>query len=187
MKIFYIGLFLCVINTLAYAQNERFKSLFVYNFTKNIEWPSEYKKGDFVITVLGNSAMFPELQQNVKGKTYGNQTIEVKQAANIMGIERCNILYIPLQQSNLIEAAQKQLAGKPTLIIAEKAGLMRQGADINIVQVSGKLQFEVNPKQMENKALKVNKALVNLGIVYDSGTTRKIPDLESVDDTSVPR
>jgi hypothetical protein len=66
--------------------------------------------------------------------------------------------------------------------------MIRQGADINIVQLDGKLQFEIDPKRLENKKLVATKSLLNLGISSDSGSTRKTPRLESVDDTSsVPR
>ncbi len=175
-----------LVNVTAFSQNERFKSLFVYNFTKNIEWPSNYRQGDFVITVLGNSTIYPELQQNVRGKQCGDQIIKVTHAANISGIEKCNILYIPASQSNLLEAAVKQLSGKPTVIVTERNGLMKSGADINIIQFDGKLQFEINPKQLENKNLTAAKVLIGLGIVYDSGIMRKLPKLESADDSGMP-
>ncbi|MDR2037459.1 MAG: YfiR family protein [Bacteroidales bacterium] len=187
MRLFFLGLFLCFSITV-YSQNERFKSLFIYKFSVNVEWPVNYQQGNFTITVLGKSSMISELQHNVKGKKVGNQIIQISEASNISGIGKCNILYIPAQQSNLLEAARKHLSGKPTLIVTEKRGMIMQGADINISQTGGKLQFEVNPKQVQNKGLKLSKTLLDLGIVYDSsGTIRKIPELESVDDTSVPR
>ena len=187
MRVFCIWLFLFCIQTFAFSQNERFKSLFVYNFAKNIEWPVNYKEGDFVITVLGNSTIYNELQQNVKGKRTGNQTIHVTHAANISGIGKCNMLYIPAQQSNLIEAAEKQLSGTSTVIITEKNGMIRLGADINIIQSDGKLQFEIDPKRLENKNVTAAKTLLNLGITYDSGNTRKKPHIESAEDTHIPR
>ncbi|MDR1153390.1 MAG: YfiR family protein [Bacteroidales bacterium] len=187
MRVFCIWLFLFCVNVTVFPQNERFKSLFVYNFTKNIEWPASYRQSDFVITVLGNSTIYNELQQNVKGKRTGNQTIQVTQAASISSIGRCNILYIPSQQSNLLEAAEKQFSGIPTVVITEKNGMMHQGADINIIQLDGKLQFEINAKRLESKKLSAAKSLLSLGISYDSGNMRKAPQLESVDDISTPR
>ncbi len=169
-----------------FAQNERFKSLFVYNFTKNIAWPADYQTGDLVITVLGNSPIYPELQKNVEKKQIENQTVQVNQATNLSSIGKCNILYIPAQQSNLLGAAIKQLEGKPTVIVTEKSGLMSHGSDINIIQVDGKLQFEINLKQLNAKKLKASQSLSNLGIAYD-GTNRKVPELESVNTISVPR
>jgi len=187
MRAFCVWLILFCFNITVFSQNERFKSLFIYNFTKNIEWPTHYRQGDFVITVLGNSTVYNELVKNVKGKSNGHQTIHVTQAANISGIGKCNILFIPSSQSNLLEAAQKQLTGTPTVIITEKNGLIRQGADINIIHLDGKLQFEIDPKRLENKNLVAAKTLLTLGITSDSESARKVPRLESVDDTSIPR
>lgn len=177
---------LLFINITAFSQNERFKSLFVYNFAKNIEWPENYREGDFLITVLGSSTIYNELLQNVKGKIIGNQTIRVTQVSNISSIGKCNMLYIPSAQSNLLEAAEKYLSGVPTVFVTEKDGMIRQGADINIIHLDGKLQFEINPKQLENKKLIAAKTLLNLGITLDSDT-RKRPQLESIDDTLTPR
>jgi hypothetical protein len=187
IRAFFLLLFLLSINSVAFSQNERFKSLFVYNFAKNIEWPVHYRQGDFVITVLGNSSIYNELQQNVKGKRTGNQSIHVTHAANISSIGRCNMLYIPTQQSSLLEAAEKHLSGTSTVIITEKNGMIRNGADINIIQSDGKLQFEIDPKRLEKKQLVAAKTLLNLGITYDSEGTRKKPLLDSVDDTHSPR
>ena len=187
MKVFCIWLFLFCTYTFAFSQNERFKSLFVYNFAKNIEWPVNYQEGNFVITVLGNSTIYNELQQNVKGKRIGNQTIQVTYAANISSIGKCHILYIAVHQSNLIGAAEKQLSGTPTVIITEKNGMIRLGADINIIQSDGKLQFEIDPKRLENKNVIATKTLLNLGITHDPESTRKKPQFESVDDTNIPR
>jgi hypothetical protein len=186
MRVICMSFFLCMMSLVSYSQNERFKSLYIYNFAKNIEWP-DHGKGDFIITVLGYSPMFYELQQNVKGKIIDRQTIQIKQASNISGIEKCNILYIPAQQSNLLGAAQKHLAGEPTLIVTEKNGMMRQGSDINILQSGGKLQFEINSEQLSNKDIVASKTLLRLGIIYAPDAAKKKIELESVDDASRPR
>ncbi|MDR0714590.1 MAG: YfiR family protein [Bacteroidales bacterium] len=170
-----------------FAQNERFKALFVFNFAKHIEWPAEYTAGDFVITILGNSPIFNELKQNVEGKNAGNCTIKVNRISNISGLKPCNILYIPIQQSNLLSAARKLLDGKSTLIITEKKGLITEGTDINLMQIEGRLQYEVSLKQMESKKLKISKKMLDLGIIYENASTRRMPVLESVDDASQPR
>jgi len=187
MRVFCIWFFLFCVHTLVFSQNERFKSLFVYNFAKNIEWPANYREGDFVITVLGNSTIYNELQQNLKGKRSGNQTIQVTHADNISSIEKCNMLYIPNQQSNLIDAAVKQLSGTSTVIITEKNGMIHLGADINIIQSDRKLQFEINPKRLENKKVIASKTLLDLGITHDSGCVEKKCLIESLDDTLFPR
>jgi hypothetical protein len=172
---------------IAFAQNERFKSLYVFNFVKNIEWPASYQKNNFTIAVLGNALIYNELKQNIQGKQNGSQVIDVNQVSNISSLKDCHILYIPIQQSNLLGAARKALAGKPTVIITEKKGLITEGADINLISLDGKLRYELAPTQIESKSLKVNKKLIELAIVYDNAAAREVPVLESVDDANAPR
>jgi hypothetical protein len=41
------------------AQDEKLKAVFVYNFTRYLDWPQ--KSGNFVILVLGRSPIYAEL------------------------------------------------------------------------------------------------------------------------------
>src|SRR5206468_262493 len=59
--------------------NARLKSVFIYNFTRYIDWPADYKSGNFVINMFGsNTAMLTELNNMAKTKTVGAQKIEIK-------------------------------------------------------------------------------------------------------------
>lgn len=44
------------------------QSVFMYNFTRLIEWPAAYKSGDFVIGVIGSAEVFNELKNYTTGK-----------------------------------------------------------------------------------------------------------------------
>ena len=55
------------INTLE-AQEEKYISLFLYNFTKHFDWPDEYKSGDFIIDVLGHESVFIKLKELILKK-----------------------------------------------------------------------------------------------------------------------
>jgi hypothetical protein len=52
------------------AQDEKFKAIFIYNFTKYINWPAS--EGDFVINVLGDEAITREMGEIATKKTVGN-------------------------------------------------------------------------------------------------------------------
>ena len=41
----------------------RVHSIYIYNFMKEIQWPDEYNKGNFVIGMLGNADMENELRK----------------------------------------------------------------------------------------------------------------------------
>jgi hypothetical protein len=149
------------------AQDEMFKALFMYNFTKDIEWPDSYEKGDFIITVVGNKAMERELQKIASKKKVGNQSIVVKSVDNASDIGRCHIVYLGPNESDQVEEIIRNTVKYPTVIITDKPGLMSKGAGINYVKVNGKQKFEISPTCLNKRGLKVNTLLTSLGIVTD--------------------
>jgi hypothetical protein len=168
MKKFVISFFvlfvLCAQDGLK-AQEEMFKALFMYNFTKDIEWPN--KNGDFVITVLGNSPIVGELEKIATKKKVGNQPIKVLKVNNPSEIRYPHIVYIAPAKSSQLREVISNLNNKPVLVISDKPGLADQGSGINYVKINGKQKFEINPSQITDTGLKLNSFLISLGIVVE--------------------
>jgi len=134
----------------------------IYNFTKYINWPASYKTGNFVIAVLGNDNITPEMKKMLSTKLCGEQQIEIREYPLVEHITKCHILYIPSQSSNLLPKVMNAVQGKSVLIITEKNGLIDDGACINFIQTAnGKIGFELNMKETENRSLSVNNTLSN--------------------------
>ena len=162
---FFISLFLlCPLST-TLAQNEMFKALFMYNFTKNVEWPADMRQGDFVIVVFGDSPVFGELEKIASTKKVGQQNIVVKKVTSVGAIDKCHMLYLPEGKSGDFGSVLSKTEGKPTLLVTDKSGLAQQGACINYVIVGGKLNFEINKSRFQKQGLQMASALANLGIV----------------------
>ncbi len=163
----YIYLLLAVILFTAIGvdgQDDKFKALFMYNFTKYLEWPPDKKKGDFVIGVYGNSPIINELNIIAQKRKVGAQKIVVRKVATSAEFSGCNILFIPEYKSGKINEIATQCKGGGTALITEKPGLAKTVAGINYVKVDGKQNFEINRKNLEAQGIKVNSALINLGI-----------------------
>lgn len=148
--------------------NARIKAMFLYNFTKYIEWPATYKEGNFVIGILGNNAsLLAELNKMASQKMAGNQKLEIRNLASVDGASKCHIVYIqPDKGSDLPEVLTK-VKGKSALVITEKPGLAKQGAAINFVVQENKQKFELNKSNAEKYNLKVSSNLASLAIVVD--------------------
>ena len=143
----------------------KFHSIFIYNFSKFIQWPTEYKKGDFVIGVLGNSPVTQHLKSMAASKKVGDQHFSIVRYNKPEDIRRCHILYIPTAQSANLEACKATLAGTSTLIITDKPGLGKNGSGINFLVVDGKPKFELNKSAAEERNLKVSTELAKLAIL----------------------
>jgi hypothetical protein len=148
------------------AQNNiKYQALFVYNFTRYIEWPST-SSSEFVIGVVGKSNIYDELQSVTQGKLVGAQSIKVKKIQNINEMGFCNILFISREISSQVPQLASQIKDN-TLIITERDGLINKGAGINFIINEGKQKFELSKLNLEKRGLKVNKQLVDMAISND--------------------
>ena len=145
-----------------FAQDDKFKALYLYNITTFIEWPSLGE--NFVISSLGESTMINTFIANHGNKTINGKTIIVHKASGVANIGNCQILYVPADQSSNLAVVLSKLAGKATLIVTDADGLVKQGSCINYVLVNGKLNLEISRKNIETRGLKVDSQLLLLGI-----------------------
>lgn len=164
---FLVLLFFSLSSGKANDPNAKIKVIFIYNFTKYIEWPDNYKQGDFIIGVLGESDLIGELSNLAQTKSIGSQKCVVKSFASVKEITKCHMLYIPQEKSDLFKDVLKKASGMNTLIITEKEGLARQGAVINFVSVDNKQKFELNKTNAGKYGLKVSSNLSTLAIIVD--------------------
>ena len=156
--------FLVCLSSSLWAQDEMFKSLFIYNFTKNIEWPAEYQSGDFIITILGNSPIVGELEKISRLKKVGAQPIVIQKVNDASEIGKCNLIYITPSKSSQLSAILTTIEKKPIVIVGDKDGLAAAGAGLNFVKIEGKQKFEINTTALQRNGLKVNSYLSTLGI-----------------------
>lgn len=146
------------------AQNEKFKALFLYNFIKNIEWPSAYQQGELTIGVLGNSSIAKELETIAATQKAGNQNMKVKVFSSVDEIGNCHLIYVTPNKSNMVSQLAAKVGGNSTLIVSDGKGAIQQGSAINFILDGDKLKFEISRQHIELKGLKVSASLVNLGI-----------------------
>lgn len=149
-----------------FAQAEKYKALFVYNFTKHIEWPQNLKSGDFVIGVIGQKQLTDKLIEVTNGKKVGAQNIVIQTFASVDEISGCHILILGTGNSTpkrLTNAITK--AGKNTLIVTNGANMATKGATINFAIFEGKLKFELNKANASTRQLKISSYLENLAII----------------------
>jgi hypothetical protein len=137
----------------------RAQSMFIYNFSRLIEWPANYKTGPFIIAVVGNSSIVEELKTYTTGKSVGSQPIIVKVFKNPAEISACHILFIPFSETKQMPTILPQLSTKNTLIITEKNGAIEQGSAINFVVVGDKLKFEISPNNATKYEIKISSKL----------------------------
>jgi hypothetical protein len=144
------------------AQEEKFKAIFIYNFTKHVSWP--VRPGNFIISVLGNDDIIPEIEGIASKRMVGNLKIEVNKVNTPADIANCNIIFIPQGKSNMIAQVVEKAIARNILVITEKQNACSLGSDINFVSNGGKITFEISKANIEKYGLKVSGDLIQLGI-----------------------
>lgn len=159
-----LALFMCLFIRPGSAQGDKFKALFIFNFTKHIEWGGDYKNGDFVIAVLGNSEVYNSLLSIGQTKTVGSQPIKVIKVNSPAEVVKCNIFYVPTNKSAEIDKVVDKFKNTSTLVVTDDTNACAKGSCINLQLVDGKQKFEISKANVQKQNLKVSTGLLNLGI-----------------------
>ncbi len=145
--------------------NAKIKAIYIYNFTKYIEWPEAYKEGNFVVGVLGTSVpLVNELNKMAGSKTVGTQKFEIKSVASPAECAKCHIVYILSDNSGQLPDVIGKVKGKSALIVTDKSGLATKGSGINFFVDGNKQKIELNRSNIERYKLKVASTLVEMSV-----------------------
>ena len=150
------------------AQEEKYISIFLYNFTKHFDWPDEYKSGDFIIDVIGHESVFIKLKELTATKKVGDQSIVIRNYTDITMIGKCHILFVGHWQSRFLPQILERIGNRPTLIVTEKEGLINEGSAINFIIKEGAIKFEFKKSNVLKYGLKFDPRIVEIAeTVYD--------------------
>lgn len=148
-----------------YDTNAKIKAVYIYNFTKYIEWPKEYRERPFVIGVIGETPLLIELKgMSVSKKVFG-QSIEVVKFNSVSEISNCHILYVPRDSKESISSISGKLKGNSTLLVTDQPGMALKGSAINFVIKQNRQKFELNESNAVKYDLKVSNSLGALAIL----------------------
>lgn len=142
--------------------NFKVKSMFVYNFIKNIEWPSAQKTGDFKVTVLGDKDLYQMMNSNYAGKEINGQKLVFTYADSYANVGAVHILYIAPEFSSDLAKNSQKLRKNKTLVVSDKGGLLYDGSVINFVVSNNTLKFEISKSNAELVPLTIGPTLLKM-------------------------
>jgi len=163
-KKIYLIILILLISILGFSQNEKQKVIFIYSFTKYISWPAANSKGDFIIGVLGSSAMNKELNNIAATRKVGIRNIKVLNFSSASSLQNCHIIYVASAKSAELNSVIQKYKQQAVVVVADNPGAVQKGAAINFTLIGGKQKFEVRKANVEKNGLKINSQLLKLGI-----------------------
>lgn len=142
------------------------KAVFIYNFTKYVEWDTSGGERDFTIGVIGASPVTRSLYEIARTSTVKNRRMIIRVFSKPEEISGCQVLFIPkslpYSLSSVLENTRKNV-----LTISEEAGYAKQGTAFNFIIQNDKLKFEANLKALSLAGLKVGVQLLKLATIVD--------------------
>jgi hypothetical protein len=150
----------------AQEQEANLKAVFIYNFTRYIDWDTTGAGNDFIIGIIGPSAVTGSLMEIAKKNTVKNKKIIIRQFSKPEDIEYCHILFIPQKLPFPLYSILNRV-GKGMLTISEEPGYAKQGTAFNFVIKDDKLKFEADLKAIYSAGLRAGSQLLKLAIIID--------------------
>lgn len=149
----------------AVTNEHTLKALFIYNFTKHIEWPTNSNTNSkFQIIVVGKSEITGSLTKLLSGRKINEKYIEVKTISNSTKIEAGQIVFISRGSYSKISNQLQDLSANGSLIITEEKSINEKYSDINIVEKDNGFRFEINEVNLKKAGFKVSNQLLQLSI-----------------------
>jgi hypothetical protein len=130
------------------------KSLFIYNFTKYIEWPIEYNGIEFVIGVAGDDAAVKQLRSFMAQKKVSGKKIIVEKYKKGA---RYNLVYVTSSESYNFGNIRSLVKKNKTLLVTDES---LSGSHISFLLDDDKVRYNVDKNSIEKSGLKVGQELM---------------------------
>ncbi len=145
------------------------QSMFIYNFTTLVNWPSDYQSGEFVLAVFGSSPMYEEFQDMARKRSVSGRPIVARQFTRVTEISKCHIIYVPARYSRSLSDIANHLKRRNinALVVTNARGSIRNGAVINFTVRQERQRFQISQQNAENMGLTLGGDIVRLGISMD--------------------
>ena len=141
------------------------KASYLYNFLQFIAWPKDAFIGDgkFNLCVLGAERFGPTLDGFAGERVEGREIAvhRLQRAAQVQAL-RCHLLFISAGASDIVPADVGGEYG--LLVIGETPGFLAQGGTINLVEMRGRIRFEINQQTANKAGLVVSSRILSLAV-----------------------
>lgn len=143
------------------------KAVFLYHFTRYLQWPKENESDVFDIEVIGRSEITGTLQAIAGKRNVGPLPIRIRQCRDAGEIGHPHILYIARSAIPQLARILEKTRNTAILTVGEMEGLGRHGVAINFVEKDGNIKFEISEKRLEAAGIRISSQLLKLAILID--------------------
>ncbi len=144
------------------------KALFLFNFTKYVEWPESAfasPTAPLIIGLLGDTELAEPLRTLVAGKTVNGHPIVIEDKISADKATNCHILFLSTAEPKQLSALLPALRGQPVLAVGEHEKFTRLGGIVNFGWRDKKVRLEINTATAGQAQLKLSSKLLGVADV----------------------
>jgi hypothetical protein len=153
----------------AITSEYQLKGAFLLNFARYTEWPDgafATPSSPLRICVPAPNPFGTALEQLADGETVGAHPVAVRVFATLQGLTGCHLVFVPRSLGERTEALLTNTRGAPVLTVGESPGFTQAGGIINLVNVDGRIRFEINAAAARDKGLDISSRLLALSMGF---------------------
>jgi hypothetical protein len=157
------GLLLLAGDASAELSEHRLKAVFLFNFSRFVEWPpSAFPTADspFVIGVFGRDPFGSDLDDVVRGETVHGRPLLIRRVQTAQDAAACQILFIPESERAKLDEILAALERSNTLTVSDLDGAARRGAMIRLVTDHEKIRLRINVESARAAGLTISSKLL---------------------------
>jgi hypothetical protein len=172
------GLLACValapgVNGAEAAPEYQVKAVFLFNFTRFVEWPPQAfatPGGPFVIGILGDDPFGARLDDVTRNERIGEHPLIVRRYRHAEEIGDCQMLFVGRDESAGLGKVVERLNHRAVLIVSEIEGSAEHGAMIQFATESSHVRLRINADAARGAGLVISSKLLHLAEIVSPGS-----------------
>lgn len=147
------------------------KTVFLYNFTKFIDWPSPARAPDsFHICTVAGPEFNRTLDRTIAGESVDGMPLVRTEPHSADDFRQCAILYIGQGQTDRAAHSIAAVRSLPVLTVGEGRRFIDQGGAIGFVLENNRVRFDINILALQRAGLKASSKLLRVARAVEGGT-----------------
>jgi hypothetical protein len=155
------------------AREYRVKAVFLFNFSRFVEWPESAFRAPaapFVVGVFGYDPFGDELDAVMRGESVDGHPLEVRRVASLAEAEQCQILFIHRSEEDRLDEVVDALSRQSTLTVSDVAGSAQRGVMVRLVNVEGHIRLRIDLDSARAAQLTISSGLLRSAEIVGSPT-----------------
>jgi hypothetical protein len=147
------------------------KAVFLYNFSRFVEWPETAfadPKAPFVVGVFGFDPFGEDLDEAVRGEAVRGHPLVVRRVRTAAEAANCQILFIHHSERGRLPEVLDAVDKRSTLTVSDSADAANQGVMIRFFTQNGRIRMRIDVDSARAAHLTISSNLLRSAEIVGS-------------------